>query len=71
MHFPLNFMNKTALSASNIYIENSALKQFNNLASSVPCVGGELNAVKNREKRHGRHVISGMDFTREKLQVSP
>jgi hypothetical protein len=28
-------MNKTALSASNLYIENSALKHFNNLASSV------------------------------------
>jgi hypothetical protein len=56
-------MNKTALSASNIYIENSALKKFNNLASSVPCVGGEINAVKNREERYGRHVISGMGFT--------
>ncbi len=57
-------MYKTALLTSNIYIENSALKQFNNLASSVPCVGGEINAVKNREERYGRHFISGMGFTR-------
>jgi hypothetical protein len=28
-------MNKTALSASNLYIESAALKHFNNLASSV------------------------------------
>jgi hypothetical protein len=56
-------MYKTALSASNLYIENSPLKQSNNLASSVPYVGGEINAVKNSEKRYGRHIISGMGFT--------
>ena len=56
-------MNEMALSASNLYIENSPLKQSNNLASSVPYVGGEINAVKNSEKRYGRHIISGMGFT--------
>ena len=30
----------------------------------MPCVGGEINAVKNREERYGRHVISGMGFAR-------
>jgi hypothetical protein len=59
------FMNKIALLTSNIYIENAVLKQFNIWQRAhVPYVGEEINALKNREKRHGRHAISGMDFTR-------
>jgi hypothetical protein len=41
-------MFKTALIASNIYIESSALEHSNNAhRAHVPCVGGKINAVKN------------------------
>jgi 4Fe-4S ferredoxin len=43
-------MNKTALSASNIYIESAALKHSNNSASSVPYVGGEIMPLKTVKK---------------------
>lgn len=58
-------MNKTTLSASNIYIENAALKHSNNLhREHVAYVGGKINAVENSEERYGRYVNSRMDFTR-------
>jgi hypothetical protein len=58
-------MFKTALIASNIYIESSALEHSNNLSSSdVHALGGKIDAVKNDQKGYGRQINSGMDFTR-------
>lgn len=58
-------MYELALFSSNIYIESTALKHSINhierwtiVATHILALGGKINAVKNREERHGRHVNS-------------
>jgi hypothetical protein len=57
-------MNKSALSTSNIYIENAVLTILTIWHQEhAPYVGDEINAVKNREEGYGRYFNAGMDFT--------
>jgi hypothetical protein len=61
-------MNEMALSASNIYIANNSVKYSKGIVKrwivghNAQAVGWDIGAVKNCEKRCGRHFNFRMDF---------